>query len=191
MHNRYPPRSLPAVWLISDARNDAYLEAAIGRLPPRSGFIFRHYHLPQRERDARLRQLARKLRRRGHLAVLSGTAQCARRWRADGGYGSPALLSRGPATLRLVTAHDLRELGQANRMRADAVLLSPVFSTRSHVGGRTLGTIRFRLLAARSLAPVIALGGMSARRARAIGSPRWAAIDSLAQTRKRAFPIHS
>jgi thiamine-phosphate pyrophosphorylase len=191
VHNRHPPRSLPAVWLISDARNDAWLEDAIDRLPPHSGMIFRHYHLPPREREAHFRKLARQLRRRGHLAVLSGSARCARRWGADGAYGSPTQLGPGPALLRLVTAHDLRELAQANRMRADAVLLSPVFSTRSHVGGATLGPVRFRFIAARSLAPVIALGGMSTSRARALRSPRWAAIDNLAQPRSQAFPIHS
>ena len=82
--------------------------------------------------------------------------------------------------MRLVTAHSLRELGAAGRARASAVLLSPVFATRSHPDGRVLGPVRFRLLAGRSAVPVIALGGMTARRARALGASGWAAIDGLA-----------
>ncbi|MFN5818931.1 MAG: thiamine phosphate synthase, partial [Novosphingobium sp.] len=38
-------KPLPAIWLLSDARNDAVLERALMRLPRGSGFVFRHYHL--------------------------------------------------------------------------------------------------------------------------------------------------
>jgi thiamine-phosphate pyrophosphorylase len=194
VRHRYPPltlNALPWVWLISDARIDDRLDAAIDRLPRGSGLVFRHYHLPTAERRARFDQLTRRARRRGHCIVLAGMPAQARLWSAIGAYGSAARLARGPAMLRLVTVHSLRELGQANRMRADAVLLSPVYTTRSHPGGRTLGAVRFRLLAERSNVPVIALGGMSAGSARSLGWERWAAIESLAQPRRRAFPIHS
>ncbi|MDE2406203.1 MAG: thiamine phosphate synthase, partial [Sphingomonadales bacterium] len=102
-----------------------------------------------------------------------------RAWRADGAYGPPARLASGPRLLRLATAHDLRELAAARRARADAVLLSPVFPTRSHPGAATLGPQRFRALATRAGLPVIALGGMTAPRARALGVHHWAAIDGL------------
>lgn len=195
MRHRYPPRSLPtqlpALWLVSDERIDDRMEAAIRRLPRGSGFIFRHYHLPPAERRARFEHLARVARGRGHVVILSGTVCDARQWGADGAYGAAHRLNRGPAAVRLVTAHSLRELGTASSMRADAVLLSPVFATGTHPGARGLGPVRFRLLAARARAPVIALGGMDADGARHIGARRWAAIASLAQPRRRAFPIHS
>jgi thiamine-phosphate pyrophosphorylase len=54
-----------------------------------------------------------------------------------------------------------------------------VFPTRSHPGGKVLGPLRFRLLAARARLPVIALGGMDARRASRLGTPAWAAIDAF------------
>ena len=81
--------------------------------------------------------------------------------------------------LRLATAHSLREIGDANRLGADAVLLSPVFPTRSHPGARTLGPLRFRLLAAHAAMPVIALGGMDQALAGRLDWRRWAAIDGL------------
>ena len=104
----------------------------------------------------------------------------ARRWGADGAYGPADRLAQGRALLRLVTVHSLAELGAAHRVRADAVLLSPVFATRTHPGAAVLGPVRFQLIAARSCVPVIALGGMNAGRARRIGVRRWAAIDGLA-----------
>lgn len=170
---RYPP--LPWIWLVSDARNDAVLEQAMRRLPHCSGLIFRHYHLPPAERRARFDSLRRIARAHGHRAFLSDDARTARRWGADGAYGSAEALAGGPALPRLVTAHSLRELRAS---RADAFVLSPVFPTRSHPGAKALGPVRFRLLARQ--APAIALGGMTARRAARLQTP-WAAIDGLSQ----------
>ena len=153
------------------------LEAALRHLPRGSGLIYRHYHLPPGARRARFAALARIARARGIVVVLAGDARQARRWGADGCYGPPGLVAHGPACARLVSAHDLRELRAAPR--ADGVLLSPVFPTRSHPGARGLGAIRFRLLAARARAPVIALGGMNSRSARRLKWPHWAGIDAF------------
>lgn len=175
-----PRQTVPTMWLVTDRRTDAVLDRALARLPRGSGVIFRHYHLPPAERASRFRALARMARARGVGLAWAGAAREARAAGADACYGSPAALARGPGLVRLVTAHSLREIGAAGRARADAVLLSPVFATRSHPGAATLGAMRFRLLAARSGGPVLALGGMTARRARALGAFGWAAIDGLA-----------
>ena len=178
------PRRQPAhlfawskLWLISDARNDAVLAVALARLPRGSGFIYRHYHLEPDARRARFAALKRIARRYGHRVVLAGTAAQARRWGADGAYGSARRLARGPALPRLTTAHNLRDIARARR--ATAILLSPVFATASHPGARTLGAQRFLALAARAGVPVIALGGMTRHRARQIKWANWAAIGGL------------
>lgn len=173
-------KTLPRLWLISDARNDAGLERALAKLPRGSGLIYRHYHLPGPERVARFRALRRIARARGHTVILADSALTAREWGADGIYGSPrALWPRRAGLIHLATAHDLTEIGVAARLGADAVLLSPVFPTRSHPGGGVLGAAKFRLIARQAPLPVIALGGMTAHRARALRWPRWAAIDGL------------
>lgn len=173
-------KTLPALWLISDARNDAGLEHALARLPRGSALIYRHYHLEGPERLARFRKLRRAAKARGHVVVLADSALTAREWGADGIYGAPrALWPRRAGLLHLATAHSHSELGLAARLGADAALLSPVFTTRSHPGGGTLGAVRFRLLARQAGLPVIALGGMNPARARVLRWPRWAAIDGL------------
>ncbi len=170
----------PRVWLLSDARNDSALEAALLRLPRGSGFIYRHYHLAPQERLARFQRLARIARARGHVLVLADSALTAREWGADGIYGAAlALYPRRDDLLRLATAHSLAEIAQARRVGADAVLLSPAFATQSHPGAPCLGPVRWRLLAAQAGMPVIALGGMNARNARRLDWPYWAAIDGL------------
>jgi thiamine-phosphate pyrophosphorylase len=171
---------LPAVWLLSDERNDARLEEALRRLPRRSGFIFRHYHLAPEERFDRFQALRRVAKARGHLVILADSALTAREWRADGCYGAPrSLAPKRAGLLALATAHDMAEIALAHRMGADAALLSPVFATRSHPGAATMGPLRFRFLAARATMPVIALGGMTAANARRLDWARWAAIDGL------------
>jgi thiamine-phosphate pyrophosphorylase len=172
--------SLPFLWLLSDARNDAALEAALTRLPRGSGFVFRHYHLRPEARRARWHALRRLAHACGHLAIYAGPADEARALGADGVYGARGSTRAARGLLTLATAHDLAELAGAFRRGADAILLSPVFPTRSHPGAATLGPLRFRLLARRAGAPVIALGGMTTARARRLRWPRWAAIDGLA-----------
>ena len=174
-------KPLPQLWLISDARNDAALEHALARLPRGSGFIFRHYHLAPAARRARFAELARLARARGHVTALSGSRRQAQAWHADLAYGP-----RGD----LVPVHCLRELaraqGAAGAGGAAAVLISPVFATRSHPGAGPLGPLRFRLLAARALVPVIALGGMNRRAASRLDWTRWAAIDAFLPAGGRA-----
>lgn len=174
-----PIHPLPDLWLLSDARNDAALEQALAKLPERSGFVFRHYHLEPAERRARWEMLRSIVRSKNHLAVLAGDADTGIAWAADGIYGPPEKLGKTTGLLRLATAHDAPEIELANRTGADALFLSPVFPTRSHPDGDALGATRFHQLAARSTIPVIALGGMTAERARALGVRRWAAIDGL------------
>ncbi|MEP0392820.1 MAG: thiamine phosphate synthase [Erythrobacter sp.] len=172
--------SLPKIWAISDARNDALLEKTLARLPRESGFIYRHYHLDDPHRWQRFRALRRIAKAHDHTVILSDSALTAKEWGADGIYGAPrALYPKREGLLHLAAVHNLEEIGLANRLGADAVLLSPVFVTNSHPGGQTLGAARFHLLAQHSCVPVIALGGMNANRARTLRTDRWAAIDGL------------
>lgn len=138
--------------------------------------MFRHYHLPPAERRARFETLRRLCKRRGLLIITAGEA---RGWCADGRYAAPQSLGRTTG-LRFATAHSLAEIGAAVRARADAILLSPVFPTRSHPGASVLGAVRFLHLAHCSPLPVIALGGMTKRRAARLPVWGWAAIDGLA-----------
>ncbi len=172
-------QSLPLLWLLSDARNDARLEAALARLPAGSGFVFRHYHLDDSPRQARFMQLAGIARASGHLLVMSGTPAQAREWGADGVYGCADRLRKPDGLLRLATAHDGDEIRSAVAAHADAVFLSPVFPSRSHPGARALGVHGFSVLAQQASVPVIALGGMNPARARELDWPRWGAIDGL------------
>lgn len=177
-------QTLPLLWLLSDARNDARLDRAIGELPPRSGIVYRHYHLDMERRRARFEELTIAAERtgRGHVLVLADDARTAREWGARGVYGDTLRCQPADGLLKLVTAHDGDELAAAERAGADGVFLSPVYPTRSHPEARPLGIHGFHVLAQRASVPVIALGGMTAARAQELAWPRWGAIDGLVST---------
>lgn len=171
-------QAVPRLWLLTDARQGEALWDALERLPAGSGVVVRHHDLAPARRRVLFERVRRVARRRRLVLVLSGAPRLAAAWRADGAYGPIGARAARPL-LRLATAHDAAELVAARRDGADAVLLSPVFLTRSHPGGAALGRARFRLLTRQSAVPVIALGGMDAARFRALGCYGWAGIDAF------------
>lgn len=176
MRRRQP---LPRLWLMSDERQGEALWTAIERLPRGAGIIFRHYSLPPLERRKLFMELHRRARKRSLMLILAGTARDAAAWGAEG-FHSRQDARRRSGLIHTAPVHDVRELRLAERGGADLVFLSPAFETRSHRGGRSLGPVRFMLLARQARGPVIALGGMNVRRARRLGGAifGWAGIDA-------------
>ena len=162
-------QSLPRLWLMTDERQGDTLWRALERLPRGGGIVFRHYSLPGAERGRLFEKVRRIARARGQILLVGGPPLA-------GGDGTHGRAGRG---LRSASVHNLRELKAAERAGADFVFLSPVYATRSHPGARPLGPYRFALIAHQAKVPVIALGGMDAEKARALGGAYgWAGIDA-------------
>lgn len=175
MQPRQP--ELPSLWMMTDERQGEALWAALRRLPPGSGVIFRHKSLPDGERRHLFEQVRRIARARGLILLLADREVEARRWGADGAHHRRP----GPPRAGTAPAHDLREIRAAERSGATALFLSPLHPTRSHPGAPALGRMRFAALARATRLPVIALGGVDGRRGRAaiaVGAHGWAAIDA-------------
>jgi len=170
MRARHP---LPQIWLMTDERMGESLWTALARLPRGSGVVFRHYGSTPAERRALFARVVQIARRRGLVVIRAGAERLGRG--AVGVHGR-----RGPG-LRTFPAHSRREAMAAVRAGADAVFVSPVFATRSHPGARVLGRVRLGSMIQGLAVPVIALGGMNARRAASmqpLGIYGWAAIDA-------------
>ncbi len=156
--------SLPRLWLMTDERMGANLLPALRALPRGSGVVFRHYGVDAAERK-QLGKVIRRIASARRLMLVEGG-------RTHGRH-------RGAIT---APVHSLPERLRAERNGAKLLFVSPLFATASHPGARVLGRVRFGLLIRGTHLPVIALGGMNARKARSLsgfGIHGWAGIDAL------------
>ncbi|WP_417320453.1 thiamine phosphate synthase [Emcibacter sp.] len=178
----------PTVYL-TDARVHPDPEPVLGCLPRGSVVILRDYDHPQRETLAfRLAEACRKR----HLNLLVGADdRLAARVGAAGVHlpeglvgRLPLLRQKYPALFFTTACHSECATIRAERLGADALLLSPVFPTLSHPEsfsrpGRTLGPVRLAGLCRRTSLPVYALGGITMANVRRLRHIPLAGIASI------------
>ena len=124
-------------------------------------------------------------KRRALFVLIANDARLAQQCGADGLHLSEAqahLASRWralrPRWFISAAVHDLR--AAAMRKPVDALLLSPIFATRSHPHAIALTPVRANRMASALRIPVYALGGVTARNARLLhGFAGIAAIGAL------------
>ena len=171
MRRRHPV--LPTLWLMTDERI-ADVAAAVRRLPRGAGVVFRHHATPAAERRRLWRRLLGIARARGLVLVRAG---------AEPMPGEMGVHGRGRARMagvRTWPTHSRAEALAGLRAGADALFVSPVFATRSHPGAAALGPRRARAIGAGLGVPLVALGGVDARRFRRMrGFAGWAGIDGV------------
>lgn len=188
MVRRHPPPDLPRTWLFSDERLGAGWAALAALLPPGSGIVLRHDSLAPGARWRLLRRLMRTARVRRLTVLLAASPALARRWGAAGVHLRQPLAYRAAEAHRLgllltMPVHDAREARRARRAGAAGTFISPLHPTRSHPGVPALGHAAWLRLARQAGGRPIALGGMTAARARALDRASrigagWAAIDA-------------
>jgi thiamine-phosphate pyrophosphorylase len=178
---------LPALLFMTDPARVPDPEAVARRLPSGSGVAFRAFDAP--DAVARGRRLAAIARRR-RLALLAGADPGLARAIGARGVHLPERVGQLAAPIRrarpdwIVTAaaHDARAVLRALRAGADAVVISPVFESRSPSAGRPLGPLRFAVLARLAKGRAYALGGVDAATAKRLlgsGAMGLAAVDGL------------
>jgi len=173
----------PLVLMTDDARLPDPAGAA--RALPRGSLVI----LRAREngrRAALARELAPIAHERDLFLLIAGDPALAARVGADGLHLPEARAAEAahwralhPNWLITAAAHSAHAIRRARNARVDAVLLSPVFATPSHVGAKPLGALRLRLLARDAGLPIYALGGIDARTALALGGANVAGIAAI------------
>ncbi len=135
--------------------------------------LLRDKDLPRAERIALGRRLTEIASPHGATVLMSGDVEAATEADAAGVHlprdGDPgaARARLGPSALIGISAHDLGEIERAAAAGADYATLSPVFASASKPGyGPALGLEVLSEAAAAVGLPVLALGGITAERAR-------------------------
>ncbi|GAA0736864.1 thiamine phosphate synthase [Sphingomonas japonica] len=160
---------------MTDQRLGDALWEILERIPRGAGVVFRDYALAPAERRLRFERIRRVAKRRGFMLVRAGSLPMRGE---DGIHGRHRRTRPG---IRTAAAHSRREAIAAIRAGADMLFVSPVYATRSHPVAPRLGRVRLGLMIRGLRVPIVALGGMDARRLRgmqALGITRFAAIDA-------------
>lgn len=147
---------VPRQWLVADGRIGGDLWPALREVPRGSGVLLLYRDLKKGDRARLLAKLRRIARARQLVVVDEAAGEAAR-------------------------VHNLSELRRAGSAKIPVLFVSPVFRTRSHPDWVPLKRQRLASLVRLSVAPVIALGGMDARRFRKVeplGLAGWAGIDA-------------
>ena len=160
---------LPPLALMTDDRLADPVAAA--RALPRGNLVILRAR-DDRRRAALAERLCRIACERDLVLLIASDPDLAARIGADGMHLPEARAqeaahwrARHPNWLITCAAHDARAIARAGAARADAVFVSPVFTTKSHGNVRPLGVMRFRALVRAVTIPVYALGGIDARTA--------------------------
>lgn len=164
-------RKSPSLFAMTDEVRAADPFPLIERLPKGAALIFRHYAHPSRaELAARVVSASRQA---GLRCLIAGDAEIARKCGADGLHLpeyqvlQPRYFGFRPKNWLITgAAHTVKSMRRAEKLGLDAVLISPVFPTASHPGGKALGLMNFARLCHDTTAPVIALGGINSEQAR-------------------------
>ncbi|MFC2951270.1 thiamine phosphate synthase [Marinicaulis aureus] len=165
---------------LTDQRRVPHPLTVVRAMPRGAAVILRDYGLPHRQGfAAQLKSIARA---RGLKLIIGADIDLARRIGADGvhvpRWFSPA--APFPENMIVTAAcHSMEELQRAKTMGADLALLSPAFVTFSHPGDGAMGAAAFKTLAASSLLPVLALGGVDERNARLLVGPNVAGLAAI------------
>ncbi len=157
----------PRLLFFTDPLRTPDPEGVAEHLPPGAAVVFRAFGAPDAEaRGQKLRQITY---RRGLLLLIGANAELAERLGADGLHlpermtaELPAIRARHAHWWLTVAAHgeDAARAGAA--AGADALVVSPIFSSASPSAGPPLGVEALKRIVAAVPTPVYALGGVRA-----------------------------
>jgi thiamine-phosphate pyrophosphorylase len=185
---RLKPAGVPRAILVTDSVRLPDPCQAVSALPRGGAVLLRHYDSP--DRVALAARLARWCRASGRRLLVAEDWRLAAAVGAAGlhlpeGLARTACLAPALGWVRrrhlilTVAAHSPAALARARRLGAAAAILSPAFATASHPEATAIGAVRWARWAERAGLPVIALGGMTERTARALRRARIAGIAAI------------
>ncbi|NWH08173.1 MAG: thiamine phosphate synthase [Alphaproteobacteria bacterium] len=177
---------LPGLFLMTDADRMRDPLPVLETLAAGTGVILRHYEWPRAQRESLARAVAIRCASRRLRLFIAADPYLAQRVGAFGCHLPERLGGKLPAWRRLfprlrwtIAAHGEKSMIRARTSAPDAIILSPVFTTRSHKSARTLGVLRFEAWARRSSVPVIALGGITGHTARRLAGSHAAGLAAI------------
>jgi len=174
---------LPTLILVTDEVRLPDPLPAAQAMPSGSAVLFRHYGIPDRKILAK--KISEVCRQRNLFLWVAGDLVLARTVGAHGLHLPEFLARRSrplvPTGMKVTAAaHSYAAIRRAEVMGADAVLVSPIFSSQSHPDRTVLGPLQFRQWVGRSTVPAYALGGIGPSNASRLAKSGGAGIAAIA-----------
>lgn len=152
--------------MFTDPERSPNLIELASNLPRSCALVYRHFG--QRQRLAIAEQLADICRKRDVVFLVGADQKLALEVNADGVHVPQRLIGEIPIIastkqFRWITAaaHSSEAVKAAFFVGADAVVVSPVFTSLSKSAGRAMGYDRFSEIAKKNNGPIFALGGIT------------------------------
>jgi thiamine-phosphate pyrophosphorylase len=166
-------------------------EAVAETLPRGAAVVYRAFGAP--DALARARRLKAIATRRGLVLLIGADPALAAAAGADGVHLPERLTHRArgirrrrPGWIVTAAAHGAGAARRGRVLGADAVVVSPVFPSRSPSAGVAIGPLRLAAIARGAGLPVYALGGINGKNARRlldVGVAGLAAVEGLSPPR--------
>ena len=183
-HGTSRVKGLAALWMVTDPDRMSDPAQAARVLPMGAGVIYRAFG--RADAVAVGQALRRVTHSRGVIFLVGADAALARRVGADGvhlpqrlAHRAPRLRAAHPHWRITAAAHDAAAIRRAEHWGLDAVLVSPVFPSRSPSAKGWLGPVRFESLVRSARIPVIALGGVNGRTAKRLSNSSCAGLAAV------------
>lgn len=161
-----PRKPLPRLLFVTDPERTPDPAAVAALLPAGWSVIYRAFGRPDAlETGLRLREATRA---NGLPLLVGADPALARALEADGLHLPERLVGEiagEPDWIVTAAAHSAEAVARAARVGCDAVLVSPVFPSRSPSATTPIGVEAFTALVAASPLPVYALGGVNTKTA--------------------------
>jgi thiamine-phosphate pyrophosphorylase len=173
LNSKASGRGLPPLIYMTDEKRVPNPLAAINKLNPGSGVVFRHYAINDRVKlGHEIKQLCIK---NCLILLVAGDYKLAWDLNADGFHLAEHQVLSPPLNMRLwrqrpnkiITAavHSRKALLKCQKLGVDAALVSPIFPTKSHINQPSLGVTGFQRMVYKTTVPIYALGGISKKNA--------------------------
>lgn len=178
------PLALSAYVAMSDPKRIADLTHQVSHLPQDAAVIYRHFGARNKSKTARtLREICTN---KGLQLLIGSDVVLAQDIGADGVHfpekdmcNVQAARDKFPDWILSAAVHSQEGIVKANTCPLDAVILSPVFASKSASAGTPLGIDGFERLSKHSVHPVFALGGIGPSTARQVLSTRAAGLAGV------------
>jgi thiamine-phosphate pyrophosphorylase len=177
-------KKLPKMFFFTDRKRFDDIFRAVQNLPRNSAVIIREYDLNNSQRLDFALKISDIAKKKSLKVWVGKDWQLANKIKADGVHLSDMEGFRrfnNSKTNLLVSyaCHSEKSVRKAQKYGCDLIFYSPIFSTKSHLEKKPIGSLKLRVLASNTATPIYALGGVGEKNIKILANSGIAGIGGI------------